>query len=512
MLAGAGQADWPCSAASPLYLHLPHMKLFTAGLLAENNSYSPTPTGWGAFEAEGIRRGADSGIDPGGYLDAIQTVRRVAESDGHSVVEGLFAVALPMGPTVQQVYESLRDELLQNLRDALPVGAVVLLLHGAMTAEQCDDCEGDLIERVRALIGPGVPIGVELDLHCHFTERMHRHADILVAYKEYPHTDIAERAAEVTRLTLDTALGRIRPVVGVYDCRMAGSWHTTREPMQGFVAHMKALEGRGAVLSVSLGHGFAFGDVPEAGTKIWVVTDNDAELAQRTAAELGQSLWALRHAISTPRMSVDEALDDLERLDAVPLRGPVVIADTADNPGGGARGDSTFVLRALADRRIGNIAVGGLWDLGAVQICREAGVGATMLLRIGGKCGSTSGLPLDLTVTVRAIEAEHAQTAFGSRTPLGPSVWVSTHDGVDIVLISRCQQVIGTDFFTGLGIDLSGKRAVVVKSTQHFHAAFAPLASRVLYADSPGLLTADIALLPLRRRDLNFWPRVADPF
>jgi microcystin degradation protein MlrC len=184
----------------------------------------------------------------------------------------------------------------------------------------------------------------------------------------------------------------------------------------------------------------------------------------------------------------------------------------ADNPGGGARGDSSFALQAVLSLGIPNVALGGLWDPGAVQLCFEAGLGSALSLRVAGKSGPTSGSPIDLRVTVRSLAEDHAQTAFGSRSSLGASAWVSTAEGIDLVLISRCQQVIGTDLFTGLGVDLNDKHAVVVKSMQHFHAAFAPLAREVLYADSPGLLTADIAALPFRHRDPNFWPRVADPW
>lgn len=485
------------------------MKLFIAGLLAECNSFAATPTGMGAFEECGIRRGPASGVDPGGYLGAIEVVRRTAEARGWLPVEGLFAAAVANGITRQDVYERLRDEILHDLASCMPVGAVVLMLHGAMTSDDCEDCEGDLLERVRALVGPGVPVGVELDLHCHLTRRMQRHADIVVAYKEYPHTDIEARAADVTRLTLDTAAGRVRPVLGVYDCRMSDSWNTTLEPMKGLVDHMKSLEGVGGVLSVSLGHGFVFGDVAEAGTKAWALTDNDPELALRVAADIGRRLWAIRHDITPPPLGFDEALELVQREDAA---GPVVIADTADNPGGGACGDSTFALQAVLRRGVAGVAVGGLWDPGAVQICREAGAGARLLLRIGGKSGPMSGQPLDLQVQVRAVVPEHFQTAFGHRTPLGPSAWVATDDGVDIVLVSRCDQVIGTDLFTGLGVPLASRRAVIVKSMQHFHAAFAPLARRVLHADSPGLLTRDHARLPFRRRPRRHWPQVVDPF
>jgi microcystin degradation protein MlrC len=388
------------------------------------------------------------------------------------------------------------------------VDAVLLVLHGAMVADGYPDAEGDLIQHVRTLVGPGVSIGVELDLHCHFTERMCREANVIVAFKEYPHTDPLERLEELWRLTLDTALGSIAPVTAVYDCRMVSFWHTTREPMKSFVARMKALEASTGVLSVSFGHGFPWGDVPEAGAKVWVVTDGDEALGARLARELGQEIWDMRHQTSARQSSIDQAMD---RLAAHEGDHPLVLADIADNAGGGAGSDATFILQALVQRGIGQVALAPFWDLGAIELCCEAGVGAKLDLRVGGKLGPLSGDPVDLPVTVRAIVPDHWQSGLGGHpSPCGRSVWVSTDEGLDIVLISRRQQAIGTELFTGLGINLTTRRGIVVKSSQHFHAAFAPLASEVLYVQSPGLLNTDFANIPYRHRSLEYWPRPRD--
>lgn len=475
------------------------MKIHIAGIATETNTFAMAPAGLSAWEVDhGEGRTAEAQL----WHEA---GRRLAARDGHEVHFGLLAAAQPAGITVQSAYETLRDELLQRLQAALPVKAVLLVLHGAMVAENCPDCEGDLIERVRALVGPDVAIGVELDLHCHFTERMRRHADILIAYKEYPHTDMVERFEELWALTLATAQGRVRPVTAVHDCRMVGFWHTTREPMKSFVARMKALEAQPGVLSVSFGHGFPWGDVPEAGAKVWVVTDGDEALASRLAQELGQELWDLRNQTAARMLTVDQAV---ERLAAHTGNRPLVLADSADNAGGGAGSDSTFILQALVQRGIGQVALGPFWDLGAIQVCAEAGVGARLDLRVGGKLGPLSGDPVDLRVTVRAVLDDHWQSGLGShRVPCGRSVWVSTDDGLDIVLISRRQQAIGIELFTGLGINLSTRRGIVVKSSQHFHAAYAPLSSEVLYVQSPGLLNTDFANLAYRHRSLDYWPR-----
>lgn len=484
------------------------MKIFAAQLSTETNTFAPCPTGWGGFQENGIYRG-DASIrasDSVGYMMA--ELRRLAESDGHELAEGLSAEAQPSGPVIREVYETLRDEIVAGVRAALPLDAVVLMLHGAMVAQNHDDCEGDLLACVREVVGPDVPIAATLDPHCHFTELMQYAANILIAYKEYPHTDGIERLHEVYRLVTQAAERTISPVTAVHDCRMVGAWHTTTEPMAGFVRRMKSFEGHDGILSVSLGHGFPWGDVPEAGAKLWVVADGDAQRAAALAHQLGNEFWALRYEVQPKWLDLDHGLDVALAVGT----GPVVVADVADNPGGGAPGDSTFILRRIVERDIPNVALGCFWDLGAIQICADAGVGATLDLRIGGKCGTASGDPIDLRVTVRAVHDTHSQSIRGMSIPLGRSVWVEGANGLDIVLVSVRTQVIGVDAFTGLGVAMDAKRLVVVKSTQHFQAEFAPRAKAVVHLAAPGALTPDFAALPYRHRSLKYWPRVENPF
>lgn len=484
------------------------MKLFIAQFETETNTFAPMPTGWEGFREFGLRRGDGSLVEPAGIGCYLAEIRAMAEADGHEVVESVCTGAQPSGIIQRAVYETLRDQILEDLQAALPVDAVQLFLHGAMVADGYDDCEGDLVARIRAIVGAGVAIGVELDLHCHLTQRLCDAADVIVCFKEYPHTDIVDCARDVYRITMDTVAGRVRPTMGVYDCRMVGLWHTTSEPMLGFVKRMQSLEGRDGVLSVSFGHGFPWGDVPESGAKVWVITDNDQARADALAAELGAEIWAMRDATRPRYVAPDEAIDQ-----ALAISGrPVVLADVADNPGGGAPGDSTFILRRLVDRGVGNYALGCIWDLGAVQIACNAGEGARFPMRIGGKCGVTSGDPVDLIVTVKKILAEHSQYVWNMTWNLGRSVWLQTDDGGDIVLTSIRNQVLAREAFTALGIDLSSKTLIVVKSTQHFHSAFSPIAKEVIYVATPGAISPDFANIPYRHRDLNYWPRVDNPF
>ncbi len=481
------------------------MQLFIAAIATETNTFVSFPTGASAY----VRSGSHAAVsDPEGASGILVEFRRLAEAEGHGVVEGICVSAQPLGRTPRDVYEDFRDELLRDLDAAPSVDVVLLYLHGAMAADGYDDCEGDLLVHVRERVGPAVTIGVELDLHCHFTQRMRDAADVVVCYKEYPHTDMVERAREVYRLACDTALGRIRPVTAVHDCRMVGLWRTTGEPMRGFVRRMQALETRPGILSVSFGHGFPWGDVAEGGAKIWVTTDDDVDLASSIASMLGDELWRIREATRAVQCTIDDALDRAERMTG----GPTVIADLADNPGGGAPGDSTFVLRRIVERGVRDAVLGYFWDPGAIQTCREAGVGARFDLRVGGKCGPASGQPVDLRVTVRAIHRSLTQTGLVGRESLGDCVRITTDDDVDLVLASVRTQVFSPDAFEALGIDVAAKRVVVVKSTQHFHARFAPLAAQVLYVSSAGVLNTDFARLPYRVRNGDYWPRVADPF
>lgn len=485
------------------------MRVFTASLATETNTFSPIPTGRAAFlEREFFRRDGSRCPPKLGNIPLIEW-RRAAEAEGHEVSESVCAFAQPAGPTLRPVYEELRGMLLDDLRAALPVDVVLLFMHGAMVAEGCDDCEGDVLARVRGMAGPEAAVGCELDLHCHLTETMRASADAVVTFKEYPHTDVAERARDLYALCLRARRGEVRPMMALHDCRMVSMWRTSPEPMRGFVRRMRELEGLDGVLSVSFGHGFPWGDVADVGAKMLVVADGDAAKAEALAARLAREVWEMREATAPRHDTPDEAIDAALSAPS----GPVVLADVADNAGGGAPSDNTGLLRRMLERGVRGAASGCYWDPVAVQFCREAGVGATFDLRLGGKCGPASDDPLDVRATVRAVADEHSQGGLsGGRSVFGPSAWVEA-GGIDVVLVSVRQQTFAPDAFTGLGCALEGKRIVAVKSTQHFHAGFAPIASEIRYVSVPGgAIAPEFGAIPYTKRTTPFWPRTADPW
>jgi microcystin degradation protein MlrC len=487
------------------------MRIFMAALATETNTFAPFPAGMGAFTEFGLVRDAASKANSPS-AEILATFCRLAHSAGDDVVESLCAFAQPSGKTVRSVFERLRDQILDDLSQALaagPVDIVLLALHGAMVAEGCDDCEGDLLSGIRALV-PGAVIGVELDLHCHLSATMLRQADIVIAYKEYPHTDVRERAAELFGLCRRTALGQIRPVAALVDTRMVGTYPTFGEPMKGIVAELHALESLPGVLSASIAHGFPFADVADVGTRVLVIADTKPDVAVRAAKTMARRLYAARHAL---RPQMPDIETSLARATALP--GCTVLGDYADNPGGGAAGDSTYFLRALLLRDAQDAAIGCFWDPMVASLCEQAGVGARLPVRLGGKCGPASGEPIDLHVEVMGIQPMHSQASFGVRRSLGLSVWLRARQGtgcIDIVVISIRAQTFDPDAFTGLGIELSSKRLVVVKSSSHYEAGFAAVARQMWSVSTPGALQLDFQRLTYTQRDGDFFPRIDDPW
>jgi microcystin degradation protein MlrC len=474
------------------------MRIFTASVSTETNTFAPWPTGQGAFAPQG-------GVDP--YMLVAGEFAQRARLDNHEHVQSILVSAEPSGPTVQSVYEGFRDQIVRDLRDCLPVDIVLLALHGAMVASECDDCEGNLLTLIRSAAGEKTIIGAMLDPHCHLTPAMLEAANVLIGLKEYPHIDFMDRAVELYDICSRAARGSCRPTSAVFDCRMVGAYPTMVEPMRGLLARIREKERQTSVLSITFIHGFPWGDTAHCGSKVLAITDGDADLARQLAAEVGLMIYRSRRQLLPRLLTVEQALSEAKR-----ERGRSVLADFADNAGGGAPSDNVTVLRTMLSHKVQDAVVGVVWDPIAASVCADAGVGSKFDLRLGGKCGAASGEPLDLTVRVKAIHKNHWQTGLQAAiVPLGLSAWVEV-DGIDVVIGSKRTQVFSPNAFSNLGIDLEKKRCIVVKSSQHFRAGFESIADRIILMATPGALQADFGAINYRRKlELKYFPRVSDP-
>lgn len=495
------------------------MNIFVAGLFAETNTFSPIPTGINDFDV--IRPGdLKSGTRQLSDMVPFIQWRQKAEARNDCFIFGLFAWAQPAGITTAATYESLRDEILASLQANRPVDVVLLNLHGAMVACGYNDCEGDLISLIRQQVGPKVIIAAELDLHCHLSQAMIENANIIITYKEYPHVDVGARGDELYDLAIDASLGKSHPVMAFFDCKMMGMYPTSSPEMQRFIDSMVETEEKDEVLSVSFAHSFPYGDVPDAGSKVLVVTNNNRPLAEQMAKTLGEQVFFLRHQINFDSLPMDDALSKALAIIARTVIGskkPVVVADQSDNAGAGAPSDATFTLQWLLDHQVCDAAMAIFYDPQVVKLAIAAGEGAKLQVRLGGKMGVTSGDPLDLSVTVSTIKKDYVH-----RFPQeeGEPVSIPIGDiaalhcgGVEIVVSSERCQCYSPCIFDDLGISSANKKLLVIKSTQHFYGAFAPIASDIIYMAAPGAVPPIMQQIKYERMSTdNKYPWIDNPF
>lgn len=482
------------------------MRLFSATLATETNSFSPLPTSLAGYrEVVFLRPGEHPTAAPLMCTAPLWVARRRAKEEGFDLIEGSCFAASPAGLTNRHDYEFMRDTILAELKQALPVDGLLLGLHGAMVAHGYDDVEGDIIERARAIVGPRAVIGVELDPHCHLTVKRVRNADVIVLYKEFPHTDVVERAEDLLRLVLQAIRGEVKPVMALFDCRQIGSYPTQLPLMRALVDRTKALEGKGKILSISICHCYPYADVPELSGRVLVVADGDKGAAEQMARMIGFELIALRGRSAPPYLSVDAAIDAALSVGG----GPIVLAEPADNAGGGAASDNTSIVRRLMERRVEGAAVAPLWDPVAVRLCFDAGEGTRFPLRFGGKIAPSSGTPIDALAEVAALRRDCWQSFGPTQVPLGDCAAIRI-DGVEVVLIEKRTQALGLELFRNVGIDPVARKIVVVKSTNHFMAAFGPIARDVIYVDSDGPIIRDYTKIPYTRVQRPIWPLDAE--
>jgi len=469
------------------------VRFFVAMLSHETNTFSPIRTDRGQFEAHDLRYGGElletyrgTGTCLGGMIDG-------AGALGADLVPSLAAAASPAGRVAKEFYAEARDRLLADLRAAGPLDGVLLDLHGAMVVEGLDDGEGDLLRAVRATVG-ATPIAVTLDFHGNITRAMVETATLLHGYKTYPHVDMRERGHEAATRLADVAAGRIRPAVAWRQPPLlppiAGQL-TTRGPMRRLYDLADAMEARPGVLTVSIFAGFPLADIHDAGLSVYVATDGDQALADALADALAAAAWDLRreflHTALSPRDAVARAL----ALDGQ----PVVLADIADNTGGGAGGDTTEILRELLRVGARRATVACVWDPGAARACVEAGAGATLTLSVGGKVDPAHGAPLTVTGRVGTLSdgrfVYRGPMMRGLEGRLGPTAVLDVND-VKIILVSHRRQALDPEMIRFVGIDPLAEKILVLKSSVHYRAAFEPLARAILEVDAPGLSSSNL--------------------
>jgi len=483
------------------------MKIAIGGIVHETNTYVKSQTQLSDFHilrGEKMMRLRGTETQSGAAIDACL-------ERGSEPVPILVANTQPSGTIAADAYRAMKEELIAGIATYLPVDGVFLDLHGAGVVDGIPDLEADLAWAVRNLVGEAVPITAAFDLHGNITQSMCDALDGVFACHEYPHIDQHERAREAIALLHDLAAGAGPTTVQVVSLPMLMPTTTTFDgPGQALRDAMRAAEeSREDFTKISLFHGFPYCDVPQVGVHVVVTGRGSAADMRALAQELAASVWADREAFRATSLSAEEAVE--AALAAVSDQGPVVINETSDNCGGGSPGDGTHLLRAMLDAGLSNACFGFIVDPETAAQAHSAGVGAELKVQLGGRYDDLHGEPLVLDVYVKALhDGRCTMQAMMRGAPInyGPlaRLKVAGYEDFDIVVGSRRSQTFDTETFLAVGIDVTQRDIVALKSSNHFRAGFSDLAVAILTADPPGLTTHHVEVFPRQHGARALWP------
>jgi microcystin degradation protein MlrC len=482
------------------------MRIAVAGFQHETNTFAPEQADFAAFSLGGGFPGLCRGekmfaalgetvnLPAAGFIAA-------ARRAGHELLPVLWAAAGPSAHVTQDAYERIAGEIVERIRALPSLDAVYLDLHGAMVAQHCDDGEGELLARVRAAIGAEIPLVASLDLHANVTRRMLENADALMAFRRYPHVDMALTGARALALIEKRNKGRLAVAWRRIPFLIPICWQSTDDqPAARLYRRLGEIETEAGLASLSFTMGFPAADFSECGPVVWACGEDAAATEKAVEAMAGLVLES-EPLFAGPLYSADEAVRRAMTLAATGHR-PVVIADTQDNPGAGGLGDTTGVLRALLVNAAPRAALGALWDPAAAEAAHRAGEGARLHLSLGGTGDVAGDAPLVVDCLVEHLSDGTLTTAgpyYGvCEMNLGPSACLRIGE-VRVVVASRRVQMADREMFRFIGIDPEAQDILVVKSSIHFRADFAPLAAEILTAIAPGPMVMRTTDWPWRR-------------
>jgi microcystin degradation protein MlrC len=481
-------------------------RIAVGGFLHETNTFAPTKATYDAF----VHGGGWPGMKLGD--EVLKSIRNInvglagfigaAEAEGWELVPTVFAAATPSAHVTKDAYERIAKIMVDGIASAGPIDAVYLDLHGAMVAEHLDDGEGEILARVRKVIGKDLPLIVSLDLHANVTPEMVAHADALIAYRTYPHVDMAETGRASARhlaLLLKTKQ-RFAKAFRQLPFLIPISWQCTNDqPTKGIYEKLAALQGD-AVPTLSFAPGFPAADFPDCGASVFAYGKTQAD-ADAAADAITAIIEGHEDDFDGKIYSPDEGVRLAMEL-AKSASKPIVIADTQDNPGAGGDSDTTGMLRALVRNKAARAATGVIYDPESAKAAHAAGVGATVRLKLGGKSGIPGDAPYEETFVIEKLSDGNFIAPgpyFGGREmEMGPSACLRIGD-VRVVVASHKSQLADQALYRYVGIEPTEQKILVNKSSVHFRADFEPIAEKLLICAAPGAMPADTASLPWTR-------------
>ncbi len=470
------------------------IRIVTGTISHETHVMSNISTGLAEFRSRRLLYGNELFEDYSGTATPAGGIIEGCRRHGFELVPTVFASATPSGIVTKEAFDTILGGILDGVREAEPFDAVVLHLHGAGVSEEYPDIEGKVLSEVRKIAGDR-PVVSTFDLHANYTQQMVGSADMLIGYDTYPHVDGYERGVEAVELTARMLDDSLRPTLGFRQPPMLPALQvqfTGRYPMKRLIEEAHKMEEMDGVESVTVAAGFPWSDILEAGMSFIVTTNDDQLLADSLAGELHDMAWNMRRDFLVSPTPLGEALRHVRKAED----GPIVLADIGDNPGGGAPEDGTVVLKALLKEGLTGGVLALIWDPESVKAAVEVGVGEAVSLVLGGKTDEMHGGPLVVSGIVKNVTdgkfINLGPMGTGTESDMGETVVVDI-GGNDVIVTSKRVQPLDLGLYKSQGIDIIGKRFVVVKSSVHFRAAHEPVASEIIELDTPGLTSPRLA-------------------
>jgi microcystin degradation protein MlrC len=504
-------------------------RVAAAQIAHETNVFSAVKTDLAAFEASGLHFGpAVIEIARGANTEFWGFVTG-AEAQGFDLEPILAVWATPSGlvtaDAIEHVTGLLDDGLRRARAEGRPLDGVLLALHGAMVTEIDDDGDGYILKIVREIVGPDVPVVATLDLHANISPRMVELADTLIGYDTYPHIDMAERGEEATAILARLMRGEFRPTPALRKPPMLPTSQrmtTGRMPMRALMERAHVIEEDPRVINVTIAGGFPLGDNPDAGFGALVTTNNDPDLAAELANELATEAWSLRDGFLGGVASFEHAAELIHSLDSeedvdMPVSGPLVLVDIADNPWSGGPGDSVELLRFFFAQRVEGAAIALVRDPEVVREAIAAGPGGKIAVNLGGKTDRLHGEPLPVRAHVKLLSdgryVNDGPMMAGLTVDLGPTALLLCEPAsgpssppVEVLVTTRAETPVDLNVFRCHGIEPTRHRVLGLKGKGHFRAAFEPIARRVVLVEGPGTTGADLSRLTFRKVRRPIWP------
>lgn len=477
------------------------MRIAVGSLFQESNRFVAQPTTLETFRRTYVYEGEDM-FKLRGTSTEVAGLLSVLEPEGAEIVPLLAAASVSGGPLDSECYDWLRSRIVDALKGAPPVDGVALVLHGSTAAESEDDPEGSLLAAVRGILGAEVPVVSTLDLHAHVTPAMVKHATALVAYKEYPHTDIFATGQVAARLLLATLRGETRPTMALAKAPMvvpAALAQTIGDgPMAKVVARARDLERQPGVLAASACLVHPWNDLPGMGCAGVVVTDDDPDQAMSAAKSIADEFWARRMAFVPDVVSTPAAVEQGRRIEG----GPIIFADAADCVGAGASGDTVGLLRELMDLEVTEPTVAMVVDPAAASACLSAGVGSSVEVDLGHRIDPAWGSPIRVRGVVRSVsDGSFVYTggAYGGVEVSMGDAAVLDVDNFRILVASRPTYDWDDEQYRNAGIDVRAAKFVCVKNFSNYHLAYGAVAKGSFLIDTPGPSATRLGSLPYER-------------